>query len=144
MTFAVIAGARAAVAPVDVLDDLFAAVAAREVEVDVGPLAALLREEALEEELHPDRVDGGDAERVADRAVRGRAAALEEDAALAAEADDVPDDQEVAGEVELLDERELVRELAAHARGHGPIALARAGLDQLAQIGDLRRPAGAG
>ena len=48
-----------------------------------------------------DRIDGGDAERVADGAVGGRAAALHEDAALAAEADDVPDDQEVAREVEL-------------------------------------------
>ena len=84
----------------------------RQVEVDVGPLAALLGEEALEEQLHADRVDGRDAERVADGAVGGRAAALAEDAALAAEADDVPDDQEVAGEVELLDEGELVLELA--------------------------------
>jgi len=38
---------------------------------------------ALEEESHADRIDGGDAERVADGAVRGRPAALTEDAALA-------------------------------------------------------------
>ncbi len=72
-----------AVALVDVLDDLLALVAARQVDVDVGPLAALLGEEALEEQLHADGVDGGDAERVADRRVGGRAAALAEDAALA-------------------------------------------------------------
>ena len=111
MTVAVMRGAARAVAAVDVLDDLLALVAGRQVEVDVGPLAALLGEEALEEQLHADGVDRRDAERVADRAVGGRAAALAEDAALAAEADDVPDDQEVAGEVELPDERELVLEL---------------------------------
>src|SRR5205823_14600142 len=109
-------------AAVDVLDRLFPAVAAREVEVDVGPLAALLGEEALEEELHADRVDRRDAERVADGAVGGGAAALYEDAALTAEADDVPDDQEVAGEVEPADEAELVLELAADTVGERAVA----------------------
>ena len=56
-------------------------VAAREIDVDVGPLAALLGEEALEEQLHADRIDRGDAERVADGAVGRRAAPLREDAA---------------------------------------------------------------
>src|SRR5437762_2980363 len=81
------------VAAVDVLDDLFSPVTTREVEVDVRPLAALLGEEALEEEVHADRIDGRDAERVADGAVGRRAASLTEDAALAGEADDVPHDQ---------------------------------------------------
>ncbi len=58
---------------VDVLDDFLALVAGGEVEVDVGPLAPLLREEALEEELHLHRVDRRDRERVTDRAVRGGA-----------------------------------------------------------------------
>src|SRR4029077_8937446 len=89
-----------AVAAIDVLDDLLPVVAGGQIEVDVGPLAALLGEEPLEEQPHPDRIDGGDAERVADGAVRRRAAALAEDAALAAEADDVPDDEEVPGEIE--------------------------------------------
>ena len=62
-----------------------AAVAAGQVEVDVRPLAALLGEEALEEQLHAHGIDGGDAEAVADRAVGGGAAALDEDVALAAE-----------------------------------------------------------
>src|SRR5207247_3341577 len=80
-------GAALAVAAVDVLDDFFPAVAGRPVEVDVGPLAALLGEEALEEAAHADRVDRRDAERIADRAVGGRAAPLAEDAALAAAAE---------------------------------------------------------
>ena len=67
-------------------------------------------------QLHADGIDGGDLERVADGAVRGRAAALAQDPLLAREARDVPDDQEVAGEVELLDHGELVLELRAYAR----------------------------
>ena len=134
-------GAARAVAPVDVLDHLFAPVARRQVEVDVGPLAALLGEEALEEELHRHGVDRRDAERIADGAVRGRAASLTEDATLATEADDVPDDEEVAGEVELGDDGQLVLELPAHAVGDRPPTLARAGLRELAQVA-LRRLAG--
>ena len=100
---------------VDVLDDLLAPLVL-EVEVDVGRLGALLREEALEEEPHPHRIDRGDAEAVADRRVRGRAAALAEDVLLAAELDDLAHGEEVAAVVELLDERELFVELRAHVR----------------------------
>ena len=95
-----------AVAPVDVLDHLLALGARGEIEVDVRPLTPLFGEEALEEETHLHRIDGGDRERVADRAVGGRAPALGEDALALAEAHEVPDDQEVAREVELLDHRE--------------------------------------
>ena len=102
-----------AVLLVDVLDHLLAPIAARQIEIDVGPLAALLRQEALEEQIHADRIDRGDAEAVADGAVGGRAASLHEDVVLAAEIDDVPDDQEVAGELELLDQIELARDLRA-------------------------------
>jgi hypothetical protein len=56
MTLAVMA-APCAVLLVDVLDDALAPIAARQIEVDVGPLAALLREEPLEQQVHarPDR-----------------------------------------------------------------------------------------
>ena len=100
---------------VDVLNHALAAIAARQIEIDVGPLAALFREEALEQQLHADRIDGGDAEAVAHGAVGRRAAALHEDVLLPAEIDDVPDDQEVAGEIELLDQIELARHLRAGA-----------------------------
>jgi len=90
------AGAVRPVAPVDVLDDLLALVARRQIEVDVRPLAALLGQEALEEQLHLDRVDGGDRKRVADRGVGGRAPALGHNLLALAEADDVPDDEKVA------------------------------------------------
>ncbi len=101
-------GAELAVALVDVLDGLLALVAGGQVEVDVGPLVAVFVEEALEEEVHADGVDGGDLEGVADDGVGGAAAALDEDVVVFAEADDVPDDEEVAGEAEFFDEGELV------------------------------------
>ena len=120
--------AEPAVLLVDVLDDPLAPIAARQIEIDVGPLAALLRQEALEQQIHPDRIDRRDAEAVADGAVGRRAAPLHEDVVLPAEVDDVPDDQEVAGELELLDEIELARDLRARAVVIRPVALARADL----------------
>ncbi len=48
---------------------------------------------------------------VADGAVRGRASALDENSFATAEFDDLPDDEEVSGESELLDDGELVIEL---------------------------------
>src|SRR5208282_2288824 len=88
-------GAALAVFCVEILDNLFALVAAGEIEIDVRPLAAFFGEKAFEEQLHADGVDRGDAERVADGAVGGRSAALYENILLAAEADKVPDDEEV-------------------------------------------------
>ena len=63
---------RAAVAPVLVVHvlDHFLAPLVLDVEVDVGGAVALGREEPLEQQPELDRVGLGDAERVADRAVR--------------------------------------------------------------------------
>ena len=108
-------GAVGAVLVEDVLDDALALLARGQVDVDVGPLAALLREEALEEQLHGDGVDGGDAQGVTHGAVGRGAAPLGEDALLAREAGDVVDDEEVAGQVELLDQRARARAGRARA-----------------------------
>ena len=70
-------GALAAVALVDVLDHLLAPLVL-EIDVDVGRLAAVFRDEAGEQELRRRRIDRGDAEAKADRAVGRRAAALAE------------------------------------------------------------------
>ncbi len=117
--------------------------AVREVDVDVRRLAPLLAQETLEEELERDGVDGGDAEAVADGAVRCRAAPLAEDPLTPREPHDVPDDQEVAGEPESRDERELVRELPVVARGAACApALGRPRLDELGEVrvlADARR-----
>ncbi len=115
------------------LDDALPPVAARQVEIDVGPFAALCRQKPLEQEIHPDRIDGGDAEAVAHRAVGGRSAALHQDVVLAAEVHDVPDDQKIAGEIERLDEIELARDLGAGPVVIRPVAIARADLRHLAE-----------
>ena len=60
---------------IDMLDDLFAPVVL-DVEIDVRRLGPLLGDKALEEQPHPHRIDGRDAERVADRRVGGGAAPL--------------------------------------------------------------------
>ena len=112
------------------LNDALALVAARQVEVDVRPLAALFRQKSLEEQAHPHGIDGRDAKRVAHGAVGGRPAPLHQDALLPAEIDDVPDDEEVAGELEPVDEIELARNLGAGAIVKRPIAIARADVRQ--------------
>src|SRR5262249_12489505 len=111
---------------VDVLDRPLPAVAAGPVQVDVRPFAPLLGEDTLEEQVHAPRVHRRDAEAVADGAVGGRAPALHQDAAPAAEAHDVPDDQEIAGQLQLADQLQLALDLAAGPLGAGAICLAGA------------------
>ena len=97
----------------DVLDDLLARFTRGQIEVDVGPLAALFGEKTLEEQIHPYRIDGGDAERVTHSTVGRRATPLGENLLVACELNDVVDDQEVAVQAELLDQAEFVFELRA-------------------------------
>ena len=87
-----------AVTPVNFLDHTLAPVAARQIEIDVGPAFAAFAQETLEDEMIADRIDRRDAEAITDRAVRGAAAALHHDVVFAAEIDDVPDDQKITGE----------------------------------------------
>src|SRR5215469_9423170 len=93
------------------LDHALALIAARQIEIDVRHLAALLGEKALEEQLHPYGIDGSDAQRVADSAVCCRPASLYEDAFLLAEADDVPDNEKVSGKIQFFDERQFTLNL---------------------------------
>ena len=109
-------GVAPAVPAVDLLDHLLAPVGV-EVDVDVRLLVAGRGQEPLERQVVDDRVDGGDVEHVADHRVGRRSPALAEDPALPGEVDHVVHDQEVAGEVLLLDHRQLplqplVRDLA--------------------------------
>ena len=109
------------------------------VDVDIGNLAALLGHEAFEEQVHLDRIDGGDAQRVADRRVRRRTATLAEHAELGRRAHDIPDDQEVSGEIHLGDQAELVLELPFDLAGQRHrVAARRALVDEFAQMA-LRR-----
>src|SRR4029453_6163767 len=100
---------------------------------DIGPLAALLREKPLEEQLHAHRIDRGDAQAVAHGAVGRRPAPLHQDVLLPAVVDDVPDDEEIAGEFELLDEIELAGNLRARLGVKRPVAIARTDLGNLAE-----------
>src|SRR5262252_10859649 len=97
----------AAVAVIDILDH-FLAPLVLEVDVDVGRLAAIFRDEAGEQEPALVRIDRGDADAITDRAVRRRAAPLAENALAAGVSDDVVNGQEIARVVELGDDRELL------------------------------------
>src|SRR5208283_5028088 len=50
-----------AVALIDVLDDTLALTAAGEIEINIGPLTALLRQESLEQQFHTYWINSGDA-----------------------------------------------------------------------------------
>ena len=79
-----------------------------EIDIDVGRLAPLLGDEALEQQIVAVGIDRGDAEHVADRRVGGRAAPLAEDVLRAGEADDRVHRQEVRRVAQLLDQPQLV------------------------------------
>ncbi len=124
-------GAAFAVTAIDVLNRFLAIVAAGQIEIDIGPFAALLGKETLEQEFHFHRVHGGYPERVADRAVGRGAASLHHDPVIAAELDDVPNDQEVAGEFEPLDNSKFMFDLAPHAIvNRAAPSFARAGVSE--------------
>ena len=96
-----------AVLAFDVLDDLAPAVHA-EVDVYIGHGDALGIEEAFEEQLVLERVDVGYLHHVGDERARRRSTAWPDgDSLLLGVADEVPHDQEVAGEVHLLDDAQL-------------------------------------
>src|SRR3546814_5035298 len=75
---------RAAIGLVNPLDD-FLAPLMLEIDVNIGGLAPFGRDEAFEQQLGAHRVDRGDPENIADRAVRRRAAALAENLARSEE-----------------------------------------------------------
>lgn len=95
-----------AVLLVDVLDHLLAPLGV-EVDVNVWLLLAQARKETLERETVEDRIDRGDLQQVTDRRVRRGPPALAEDPACARLPHNVVHDEEVAGEIELLDHVEL-------------------------------------
>ncbi len=119
------AGVGRAVALVDVLDDLLAA-RRGEVDVHVRVGGAALVDEALEEELVADGVDARDAQGVGDDRVAGAAPTLRRDAALPAEAHEVPADEEELRQAGPLDDLQLVGHLLEHpAASWGGSAAAR-------------------
>ena len=115
--------ARLAVLLLDVQDDLVAPVHA-EVDIEVRHAHALGIEEALEQQAVGDRVEVGDSQRVRDERPRpGAAARAHRDAVLLGVADEVPDDEEVPGELHLRDDVELALEASLVRRSVHRLAL---------------------
>ena len=121
------AGALAPIAIVDILDHLLAPLVL-EVDVDVGRLVALGRDEAFEQKIETRRIDLGDPKAIADGGIGGRAAALAEDSLRAREAHDVVHGEEVRRVIERGDELEFVRQRLPRAHWNAAgIARFRAG-----------------
>ena len=113
------AGMVASIVPINVLDHLFAALVL-EIDIDIGRLAAIGGDEALEQQAAVARVDIGDAQAVADRRVCRRAAALTQDVLAARISDDGMDGEKIRRVIELA------RSAPAHDRelgGHCPECL---------------------
>ena len=115
-----------------------------EVHVDVGHALAPRVEEALEQQVVLERVDVGDAERVADDGPGGGpAAGSHGDAVVLGELDVVPDDQEVGVEAHLADDPELEVEALDHlGAGLAAVAARDALLAQVAQVAVLGEAVG--
>src|SRR6202044_439073 len=88
---------------------------------------------SLEKQIHADGINSGDAERVANGAVGRRTAALDENVVLVAEANHVPNDQEVAFEFQFDDQGEFAFELLVSALVVRAVAADHALHSQLAQ-----------
>ena len=128
------AGALAPVFAVDVLDHLLAPLVL-EIDVDVGRLAPLRRDEALEQQIGALGIDLGDAEAEAHGGIGRRAAALAQDALRAREAHDVVDGEEIgrvvaAGRSAPVRARCSARTLSGTPCG---IALRRARISEMRQ-----------
>ena len=90
-----------------ILDYLFTAVGL-EVDIDIRGLAPLLGEESLEGKMEPDRIDPGQSDTPTHRRVGPRPPDLAIDVLITGKIDQVLDHQEVAGELESLDDVQLV------------------------------------
>src|SRR5487761_430450 len=100
----------AAILAIDVLDHLFASLVL-EIDIDVGRFVAIGADEALEQKIALRRIDGGNAEAIADGGIGSRAAALAENFLRVGETHQIIDGEEIRCVAESADEIEFVREL---------------------------------
>ena len=105
---------------------------------------ALLGQEPLEQQFHPDGIDGGDPQRVTEGGIRGGATSLNQDAARSGELNDVPDHQEISRQAQLADDGELARDLGARAVVQRAVAIGGAAPGDRLQITLLRSAVGDG
>ena len=128
------------VALIHILDRPFPLFAARQVDIDIGPLPALFRQKPLEQQFHPHRIHRRDPQRITDRAVRRRAAPLTQNPLFAAKPHNVPDDQEIAAQPQLFDQPQFFRDLRLRRFMIGFVAPARPGIGEFPQIGGYGFP----
>ena len=95
------------------MNGALALIAARKIEINIRPFAAFFGKESLKEQIHLHRIDCRNTERITNGAIRGRTAALNKDVVLQAELNDIPNNQEITLEPELLDQRKLAFDLPA-------------------------------
>src|SRR4051812_17940357 len=101
---------------VDILDH-FLTTLVLEVDVDIGRLGSLFTQEAFEQQIGALRVDGGDAERITDRAIGGAAATLTQNLARLGHLHDLLRAQEISRYVNLADDLQLFFDLRTQCRG---------------------------
>ena len=106
-----------------------------EIDVDVGRDLPLVGQKALEHQVLGDGIDGADAQQIGHQRVGGRSAPLAANSLLSGEADDVPDDQEIVGQLRLFDDFQFVPELLPDAGRRAGIALGQGFFAQTPQIG---------
>src|SRR5439155_10351432 len=111
----------------DVIDHVFAPFLA-EIDIDIGRLAAVRIEEALEEQVVFERIDVAELEHVADERAARRAAGAGRNALADRETDEIPDDEKVAGEAHAADDVQLMMEALERRLGLRRIALREARL----------------
>src|SRR5258706_12982054 len=93
------------VAFVDVLNRALALVSTGQIKIDVRPLTTLLGKKSLEQKFHADRINRGNSQAITDGAIGRRASSLNQDSLSPAKLHDVPNDQEIAFELEFFDQR---------------------------------------
>src|SRR5262245_44818184 len=122
-----------AVTPINFLDHCFPPIAAGKIKINIRPAFAALVQESFEHEMVFHRVDRRDPEAITNGAVGGAAAALDHNVVFTAEIDDVPNDQEIAGETELAYQGKLLFDLTLHFRADRGVTLLRTEPDDGAQ-----------
>src|SRR4051812_17597782 len=98
---------------VDFLDDAFAAIAARKIEIDIGPAFAALAQKTLEDQMITNRINRRDSQAITDCAVGRAAATLDHDVVFATEINNIPDDQKIPGKPEFRNQPQFFLELSS-------------------------------
>src|SRR5215472_10957465 len=122
-----------AVTPINFLDHCFPPIAAGKIKINVRPAFAALVQKSFEYEMIFHRINRGNPEAITNGAVGGAAAALDHDVVFTAEIDDVPNNQEITGETELVYQGKLFFDLTFHFRTDRGITLLRTEPDDRAQ-----------